>query len=489
MNPSSKRATILIVDDEAPIRFAVRDYLEVHGLDVEEAADSRSVRAALRRGRPDAIVLDYRLPEGDTLDLLSEIKAVHADLPVVILTAHASIDLAVTAVKLGADHFMTKPVELSALHVILQRLLVSRKAQKRDAAVRSRSAVRAVDPFVGSSEPVQRLRDDAERVAGSDRPVVVLGETGAGKGVLARWLHRASPRAEEPFVDLNCAGLARDLVESELFGHERGAFTGAVAARAGVFQLATKGTVFLDEVGELPPPMQVKLLRVLQDSVVRPVGSERTIDVDVRIVAATNRDLEREIARGAFREDLFYRLNVVPIFIAPLRERRSDVALLVRHFLDRRNAKPGTTPISIPDATMVHLWEYDWPGNVRELENVVERVATLAEGEEVTIDELPLEVRTYVAERRRPRRTFDADPMDLQTAVEQFERSLIEQALQHTSGNKERAARLLGLKRTTLVAKLRRRGELRRSVDPVFEDLEHPPLPATRPIALAGSRL
>ncbi len=445
MNPSSKRPTILIVDDEAPIRFAVRDYLEVHGLDVEEAADSRSVRAALRRGRPDAIVLDYRLPEGDTLDLLSEIKAVHADLPVVILTAHASIDLAVTAVKLGADHFMTKPVELSALHVILQRLLTSRKAQKRDAAVRSRSAVRAVDPFVGSSEAVQRLRDDAERVAGSDRPVLVLGETGAGKGVLVRWLHRASPRAEEPFVDLNCAGLARDLVESELFGHERGAFTGAVAKKLGLLEVADGGTMFLDEIGDMELPTQAKLLKVVEEKQFRRVGELRDRYTDIRLVAATHRDLVALAQEEKFRSDLYFRISTITLTVPPLRRRIEDIPLLAETFLRSLGAEIGAPERQLQRDAMAALQSYSWPGNVRELRNVIERALLLSRGETISAADLRFDFEgcgpgavSVVTDR-----------------LAEVERLHVQRVVGEENGHVERAAARLGIPRSTLYQRLK----------------------------------
>ncbi len=328
-----------------------------------------------------------------------------------------------------------------------------------------------------------------ERVAPTDASVLVLGESGTGKELVARAIHAASARAHEPFIPVNCAAIPTELFESELFGHERGAFTGAVSARPGLFQLAKGGTIFLDEVGDMPHPMQVKLLRALQDHEIRPVGAERAVKVDVRVIAATNRDLEAEVARGAFREDLFYRLQVVPVVVPPLRERRSDVSLLVEDFLGRYNAKTGRQ-VTIPDETLVHLWEYDWPGNVRELENVLERVVTLADKDAIAVDDLPNEVRTYVAERRAPRASFKTDSIDLFTAVDRFEDALIDQALQRTRGNKEQASKLLGLKRTTLVAKLRRRSlpqHLRRAL--VVEDAEMPEAEAlrvARPFAVRG---
>jgi two-component system response regulator PilR (NtrC family) len=343
--------------------------------------------------------------------------------------------------------------------------------------------------LVGQHPLMQKIVQLIAKVAPTDASVLVLGESGTGKELVARALHAGSPRAHHAFIPVNCGAISPELFESELFGHERGAFTGASNARAGFFQLADGGTIFLDEVGELPAPMQVKLLRALQDHEIRPVGAERLVKVDVRVIAATNRDLVTDVTRGTFRDDLFYRLQVIPIIVPPLRERRSDVTLLVDDFLKRSNAKTGRH-VEIPDETLVSLWEYDWPGNVRELENVLERVVTLAESERIRVDDLPIEVRTYVAERRAPRPSFGTDSIDLFTAVDRFEDALIDQALHRTRGNKEQASRLLGLKRTTLVAKLRRRAmpaHLRHAVvidedamdAHVTDELEPPPLPRT----------
>src|SRR6185295_15297445 len=249
-----------------------------------------------------------------------------------------------------------------------------------------------------------------------------------------------------------------ELLESEIFGHERGAFTGAIGARAGMFQLANGGTIFLDEVGEMSPPLQVKLLRVLQDREIRPVGADRTMKVDVRVIAATNKDLQQEVERNAFREDLFYRLQVIPIIMPPVRERRSDIPLLVEHFLEKHNRKrPPERPVQISEDAMVHLWEYDWPGNVRELENLLERMVILSEDCMIRVDSLPPNIRSFISEKRIPKPSLTDSGLDLNSAVEEFENRLIEEALRRTKGNKQAAARLLGLKRTTLVAKLRRR--------------------------------
>jgi DNA-binding NtrC family response regulator len=440
-----KRPSVLLVDDEASIRFAVRDYLEVQGWTVEEAVDGRSARAALRTAHPDAIVLDYRLPDGDTLTLLSEIKAVHPTLPVVVLTGHASVDLAVTAVKLGADHFLTKPVELATLLVILQRLLASRKVLKRDAAVRSRSAVRAVDPFVGTSDALQRLRADAESVAGSDRTVLVRGETGSGKGVLARWLHRTSPRCDEPFVELNCAGFGRDLVESELFGHERGAFTGAVTKKAGLLEIADGGSVFLDEIGDMDLPMQAKLLKVVEEKQFRRVGELHDRYSDIRLIAATHRDLVALAREEKFRSDLYFRISTITLNVPPLRCRVEDIPMLAETFLQSLGSEIGAPERRLQRDAIAALESYSWPGNVRELRNVIERALLLSHGETIAATDL----------------RFDFDGRGLgavsNTAdkLADVERLHVLRVVGEESGNVERAAVRLGIPRSTLYQKMK----------------------------------
>ncbi len=309
--------------------------------------------------------------------------------------------------------------------------------------------------LVGEHTLVRQVSDLARRVSSSDVTVLLLGESGTGKEVLARSIHANGPRRERPFVAVNCGAIPTELLESEMFGHERGAFTGATVARTGLFAQAHGGTIFLDEIAEMSPALQVKLLRVLQDKEVRPVGSDRSQRVDVRVIAATNKDLGEQVRRGLFREDLFYRLQVIPIALPPLRERRSDVPLLVEHFLARHNAG-RTRPIAIAEEALVHLWEYDWPGNVRELENVIERAVVLCDGSRIGTDDLPPNVRAFLSEKRLPRPVLGADGIDLNRVVEEFEGRLIAEALERTRGNKQAAARLLGLKRTTLVAKLRK---------------------------------
>ena len=286
-----------------------------------------------------------------------------------------------------------------------------------------------------------------------------MGESGTGKELVARAVHACSPRVGRPFIPVNCGAIPAELLESEMFGHERGAFTGAIGARAGMFQLAHGGTIFLDEVGEMHMALQVKLLRVLQDHEIRPVGGDHPSKVDVRVVAASNKDLHAEVESGRFREDLYYRLQVIPINMPPLRDRRSDIPLLIAHFLERHKQKTMCAGIRITDEAMVHLWEYDWPGNVRELENLLERLVILSEDEEISVQHLPPQIRSLISEKKIPKPTLGDHGIDFNTAVEEFENRLIDEALRRTKGNKQAAARLLGLKRTTLVAKLRRRRE------------------------------
>jgi len=313
-------------------------------------------------------------------------------------------------------------------------------------------------PFLIGQHPlVQKIHALIRKVAATDATVLVMGESGTGKELVARATHQLSPRVDRPFIPVNCGAIPAELLESEIFGHERGAFTGAIGARAGMFQLANGGTIFLDEVGEMSPRLQVKLLRVLQDREVRPVGSDRTLKVDVRVLAATNKELQQEVDRGMFREDLFYRLQVIPIVMPPLRERRSDIPLLTAHFLEKHNGKRPGHPVQITDDSMVHLWEYDWPGNVRELENLLERMVILSEDGWIRVENLPSNLRSFISEKRIPKPSLSEHGLDLNSAVEEFENRLIEEALRRTKGNKQAAARLLGLKRTTLVAKLRRR--------------------------------
>jgi DNA-binding NtrC family response regulator len=314
--------------------------------------------------------------------------------------------------------------------------------------------------LIGEHPLVEQIRRLVTRVARTGVTVLVQGESGTGKEVAARMIHAASDRASAPFVAVNCGAIPAELLESEMFGHERGAFTGAISSRAGMFQLAHQGTIFLDEIGEMSPALQVKLLRVLQEQEVRPVGSDRIVKLDVRVIAATNKDLEEEVAAGRFRQDLYYRLNVVPVSMPPLRERRSDIPVLVEHFLEKLAVRHDRAPMHLTEDAMVHLWEFAWPGNVRQLENVLERMVILTDGDEIDSDSVPGPMRNFISRQAIPEPQMAEDGVDLNRAVDDFESGLIWKAIKRTRGNKQAAARLLGLNRTTLVAKLRRREEL-----------------------------
>lgn len=310
--------------------------------------------------------------------------------------------------------------------------------------------------FVGDHPLMQKIYAMVHRVAGSDATVLITGESGTGKELVARSIHNLGARTSHPFVPINCAALPEELLESELFGHTRGAFSGAVAARVGMFQLADGGTIFLDEIGEMAVSLQAKLLRVLQNREVRPVGADRSMAVNVRVITATNKDLAREVEKGTFREDLFYRLQVIPIHLPPLRARRSDIPILVRHFLEK-NSQKYSVKLEISDEAMIYLWEYDWPGNVREVENLVERMVVLSDTGRIGPEDIPSHVRSFISEKKLPHPPLNDGEVNLREVLEQFEGRLIDEALRRTNGNKTAAAHMLGLKRTTLVAKLRRK--------------------------------
>lgn len=310
--------------------------------------------------------------------------------------------------------------------------------------------------MVGEHPSIKKIYEIIQRVAVADVTVLITGESGTGKELVARAIHSVSLRADRPFVPVNCAAIPETLLESELFGHARGAFTGAHSARAGLFQLAHQGTILLDEVGELSLPLQAKLLRVLQDGKVRPIGADHPVEAQVRVIASTNKDLGNQVKKGSFREDLFFRLQVIPLHLPPLRARRSDVPLLVNHFLDRSTRKHGVA-VRITREAMIYLWEYDWPGNIRELENLIERLVLLSDSGVIDLKDLPPNIRSYVSDKKCPQPTLGGGHIDLRNATEQLQHRLMDEALRLANGNKSAAARMLGLKRTTLVAKLRRK--------------------------------
>jgi len=439
---------LLLVDDEDAIRFAVRDFLESRGHQVEEAVTAAEAEKAFQSGAPDGVILDYRLPDGTALDLLPKLRTLDASVPVLVLTAHASIDLAVQAVKLGAEQFLAKPVELPALELVVDRMLEHQRNRRVKQARRTQNARDVVDPFVGTSEAIRSLAKRAQRLLESASPIMILGETGSGKGVVARWLHANGPRADEPFVDLNCAGLSRELLESELFGFERGAFTGAVAAKPGLLEVAHRGVAFLDEIGDLDVQLQPKLLKVLDEKRFRRLGEVRDRSIDVQLVVATHRDLAAAVHDGSFRSDLYFRVSTLPLRVPALRERPEDILLLARRLLARCAAEQGRRDLRLAPSAERALQEYAWPGNVREMRNVLERAALMSTRDELQAEDFQFETTPM---SRAPQ------PTGALTLAE-VERQHIESVLKEAGGRVPDAARRLGLARSTLYEKLRRLG-------------------------------
>lgn len=445
----SNTSRVLLIDDEPVVRFGLRDFLESHGFAVDEAEDCASAREAFRSSRPDAAVLDFLLPDGDALDLLGHFKRTDSAVPVLILTAHGSIDLAVRAIKEGAEQFLTKPVDLPSLLVLLRREIDNRRLRQEGMVDRRRAELNgSIDPFVGSSAAIRRLEEQARKVLMSDSTVLIHGETGSGKGVLARWLHRHGPRATEPFVDLNCAGLSRELMESELFGHEKGAFTGATEAKPGLLEIGDRGTVFLDEIGDIDPSIQPKLLTVLDERRFRRLGDVRDRRVDIRLIAATNHDLNAQVADRKFRRDLYYRINTIPLTVPPLRDRREDIGTLARRILDSVSRDLGHRALTLSTEAVSVLEKYSWPGNVRELRNVLERAALLSSRDVLHPHDFCFEVD----------RTDNDGVAGSHLTLSELERLHIERVLAEESGRVDRAAARLGLARSSLYHKIKRYG-------------------------------
>jgi DNA-binding NtrC family response regulator len=440
------RNRILVIDDEPGLRFGVRDFLEMHGFKIDEAESCREAQQIFRSARPDIVIADYMLPDGTALDLLPRLKEIDADIPLLILTAHGSIDLAVRAIKEGAEQFLTKPLELPALLVILERLLANQRNHQKQLASRSQQNRSAVNPFVGTSQAIKVLSEQAKRVLATESPVLILGETGSGKGVLARWLHENSPRAEEAFVDLNCAGLSRELLETELFGHEKGAFTSATSSKQGLFEVAHRGTIFLDEIGDVDLQIQPKLLKVLEDKRFRRVGDIRDRQVDVRLIAATHQEMGQLVREKKFRDDLYFRISTIPLNFPSLRERVEDIPILADYMLQKFSADLGRGEIRLEDDSIKALQAYSWPGNVRELRNVIERAVLLSEHKNITLKELHFDGH---AGSRTP--MFDSN-----LTLLEIEKQQIERVLREENGRVEKAAKRLGIPRSSLYQKIKK---------------------------------
>ncbi len=381
---------VLVVDDEANARRAIATILKEEGYEVREAADGAEALALLPDFSPAAVLTDVRMPQMDGLTFMRRAREGGSDASFVVMTAFASVEAAVEAMRAGAESYLTKPLDMNAVLVVLSKALELRALRTETRTLRERVAERfRVGNIIGDAPELQGVYSLIHQAAPTRATVLILGESGTGKELVAQALHELSPRKDKPFVKVHCAALSEGLLESELFGHERGAFTGAVGRKEGRFELADGGTLFLDEIGEISPAVQVKLLRVLQSREFERVGGTQTLKVDVRIVAATHRDLEAEVKAGRFREDLYYRLNVVAVTLPPLRRRKGDIPALVSHFLERWNTAYGKNVKGLAPGTLQALMSHDWPGNIRELENAVERAVVLAQGEELTADDLP----------------------------------------------------------------------------------------------------
>jgi DNA-binding NtrC family response regulator len=444
---------ILIVEDEAKMRRLLELNLGEDGFKTFSAEDAETGLKLLRENSIDLVLTDLKLPGMNGLEFLQTIKRQNAALPVVVMTAFGSVETAVEAMKAGASDYVLKPFSLAEMRMVVHKELDVRDLREENRTLREALGKRFSHPNVVARSPkMQEVLATVERVAPTNATVLLGGESGVGKDLIARAIHEKSRRASGPFLKINSTAIPENLLESELFGYEKGAFTGAVASKPGKFELADKGTLFLDEIGDVPPVTQVKLLRVLQEREFERLGGTRTVKVDVRLIAATNRDLREALEQGTFREDLYYRLNVVPIDIAPLRERKEDIPDLVNLFISRCTAEAGKAIESITPDAMRMLVNYHWPGNVRELQNIVERACALAKGDVLEPADIHLDVRP--AKAGNGAGGFLPDGMTL----EQWEDEMVQEALRRANGNKSQAARLLGLSRNALRYRLSKIG-------------------------------
>jgi len=439
---------ILLVDDEPGLRLGLCSYLENCGYDVAEAGTLAVAMEQLHQQVPDLALVDYALPDGNALDLLGRIKNDGIDVPVVVLTGHGSIELAVTAVKEGAEQFLTKPVELASLALVVGRVIEHQQNSRKVAATHSRQAPAGDSMFCGRSAAVRALAHEAQTAAACDAPILIEGETGTGKGRLARWIHGASGRAHESFVDLNCAGLPRDLLESELFGHEKGAFTGAVGSKPGLVEAAHRGTMFLDEIGDTDLAVQPKLLKIVEEKRFRRLGDVAERRVDVRFVAATNKSLTALVDEGKFREDLYYRINTLVLRLPPLRHRKGDIATLADQVVQQLAREIGRAAPRIEADAVDALVAHSWPGNIRELRNVLERALLVTKNGPLRADDLRLN-----AGARRPPASAEAE------TLREVEWQHIQRVLAEEKGSVGRACKRLGIPRSSLYDKLKLREE------------------------------
>ena len=440
---------ILIVDDEDSIRRSLAGILSDEGFAARTANDGTQALAQLREGGasslPDLVLLDIAMPGRDGMEVLQDVRQSWPDLPVVMMSGHGTIETAVRATKLGAFDFIEKPLSVDKLLLTIQHAIERAELERENRRLRA-EALRAHE-ILGTSEPVRKLKEQIALAAPTNGWVLITGENGTGKELVARQIHLQSRRADKPFVEVNCAAIPEELIESELFGHEKGAFTGAIAQKRGKFELAHEGTIFLDEIADMSLKTQAKILRILQEHKFERVGGSETIEVEVRVIAATNKSLEKEIGAGRFREDLYYRLNVIPFHVPPLRERREDIPILIRAFVEEFCIESGVKPKEVAPRGMNVLQAYAWPGNVRELRNLMERLVLMTPGPRITSDDLP--------ETLRAAPMAGAVPASLDGARRAFEREYIIGKLREHGGNISRTAEAIGLARESLSRKLR----------------------------------
>lgn len=461
------RKSILVVDDEVSIRKALAKALERDGYLVTSVKSVQEAYAISKEKPPfDLIICDLLLPDGNGIELIAALKSSNAIMASIIITGNATVESAIQATKSGIFHYVTKPFSVDEVLVLVRKALLHEELSQQNKELKHALHRKYnFDNFIGDSQAMTAVFEIIEKVARSDSTVLIGGESGTGKELVARALHQHSNRADKLFVPVNCGAIPAGLLESELFGHMKGSFTGATANRIGRFMAADGGTLFLDEIGEMIPDLQVKLLRALQHQQIEPVGSVRPIEVDARIIAATNVDLERAVVDRRFREDLYYRLNVIPIIMPPLRDRRGDIPLLVHHFLQIYNEEKSCDVTMHSEEMMNILMRYDWPGNVRELENLVQRMVILKAVGDIGVKDLP--VKFFGTKGQNPlslhgmntalQYNLPEDGVDFKALVSSFEDHLIKQALQRTSGNKNKASELLRMNRTTLVEKLKKK--------------------------------
>lgn len=437
---------ILVVDDDESILFAIRDFLELHGFAIDDAETCAEAEVRYRAEAYDAVTLDYSLPDGNALDLLPKLKDIDSGVPIILLTAHARIELAVRAIQLGAEQFLVKPLDLPALLLVLNRALENQRNRRKQLARDSLDQPqRAVDPFLGQSAAIHRLEEQARLAAATESPILIQGETGTGKSELARWLHRHSSRASEPMLELNCGGFTKEFLETELFGHEKGAFTGAVSAKVGLLEAANRGTVFLDEIGDMDLQLQPRILKAVEEKRFRRLGGVQDQKADFRLISATHQQLDRLVQDQRFRSDLYYRISAIQILVPSLRERVEDIPALAQRILDRLTTECGREPMHLSRGALSKLQQHAWPGNIRELRNVLERVLMGAKAPQ--IEPFDLDFAASPAGQGEEELT--------NMTLKELERHHIIRVLNEEGGHVDRAAKRLDIPRSTLYQKLK----------------------------------